>query len=55
MKKGNEGKYDDIDHHESLVGAGDATPGGDAIETIAMIGFSLINTFPLMDDTFSIS
>ncbi len=32
------GKYDDIDHHESLVGAGDATPGGDAIETIAIEG-----------------
>ena len=22
------GKYDDIDHHESLIGAGDSTPGG---------------------------
>ena len=32
------GKYDDIDHHESLVGAGDSTPGGDAIETIAVEG-----------------
>ncbi len=32
------GKYDDIDHHESLKGAGDATPGGDAIETIAIEG-----------------
>ncbi len=32
------GKYDDIDHHESMVGAGDATPGGDAIETIAVEG-----------------
>ena len=32
------GKYDDIDHHESLVGAGDSTPGGDAIETIAIEG-----------------
>ncbi len=32
------GKYDDIDHHESLIGAGDATPGGDAIETIAIEG-----------------
>ncbi|WGD35119.1 alanine/glycine:cation symporter family protein [Olleya sp. YS] len=30
------GKYDDIDHHESLVGAGDSTPGGDNIETIAI-------------------
>ena len=32
------GKYDDIDHHESMVGAGDSTPGGDAIETIAIEG-----------------
>jgi AGCS family alanine or glycine:cation symporter len=32
------GKYDDIDHHESLIGAGDSTPGGDAIETIAVEG-----------------
>lgn len=32
------GKYDEIDHHESLVGAGDSTPGGDAIETIAVEG-----------------
>ncbi len=32
------GKYDDIDHHESLVAAGDSTPGGDAIETIAIEG-----------------
>jgi len=32
------GKYDDMDHHESMVGAGDATPGGDAIETIAIEG-----------------
>ena len=32
------GKYDDIDHHESLEGAGDSTPGGDAIETIAIEG-----------------
>ena len=32
------GKYDDIDHHESLIGAGDSTPGGDAIETIAIEG-----------------
>jgi AGCS family alanine or glycine:cation symporter len=30
------GKYDEIDHHESLVGAGDSTPGGDNIETIAV-------------------
>jgi AGCS family alanine or glycine:cation symporter len=30
------GKYDEFDHHESLVGAGDSTPGGDAIETIAV-------------------
>jgi len=30
------GKYDDLDHHDSqeLKGAGDSTPGGDAIETI---------------------
>ncbi|MBT3588409.1 MAG: alanine:cation symporter family protein [Flavobacteriaceae bacterium] len=32
------GKYDDLDHHESLVGAGDSTPGGDALETIAIEG-----------------
>jgi len=32
------GKFDDIDHHESLVGAGDSTPGGDNIETIAIEG-----------------
>lgn len=32
------GKYDEIDHHESMVGAGDSTPGGDAIETIAVEG-----------------
>ena len=30
------GKYDGFDHHESLVGAGDSTPAGDAIETIAV-------------------
>ena len=30
------GKYDDIDHHESLIAAGDSTPGGDIIETIAV-------------------
>ena len=29
------GKYDDLDHHESLPAAGDATSGGDAIETAA--------------------
>ncbi|MFT4806667.1 MAG: AGCS family alanine or glycine:cation symporter, partial [Psychroserpens sp.] len=32
------GKYDELDHHESLIGAGDSTPGGDAIETIAIEG-----------------
>lgn len=32
------GKYDDLDHHESMIGAGDSTPGGDAIETIAIEG-----------------
>ncbi|MFT5863966.1 MAG: AGCS family alanine or glycine:cation symporter, partial [Flavobacteriales bacterium] len=32
------GKYDDLDHHESMVMAGDSTPGGDAIETIAIEG-----------------
>ena len=32
------GKYDNLDHHESLVGAGDSTPGGDAIETAAVEG-----------------
>jgi len=32
------GKYDEIDHHESMAGAGDSTPGGDAIETIAVEG-----------------
>lgn len=32
------GKYDEIDHHESMVAAGDSTPGGDAIETIAIEG-----------------
>lgn len=30
------GKYDELDHHESLVAAGDATPGGDIRETIAV-------------------
>ncbi|AOW20203.1 alanine/glycine:cation symporter family protein [Urechidicola croceus] len=32
------GKYDDLDHHESMAIAGDSTPGGDAIETIAVEG-----------------
>jgi AGCS family alanine or glycine:cation symporter len=32
------GKYDDIDHHEAGVMAGDSTPGGDAIETIGIEG-----------------
>jgi AGCS family alanine or glycine:cation symporter len=32
------GKYDDLDHHESLPAAGDSTPGGDAIETAAIEG-----------------
>ncbi len=32
------GKYDDIDHHEAMTVAGDSTPGGDAIETIAIEG-----------------
>jgi AGCS family alanine or glycine:cation symporter len=32
------GKYDDLDHHESLIAAGDSTPGGDNIETIAIEG-----------------
>ena len=32
------GKYDDLDHHESLPAAGDSTPGGDAIETAAVEG-----------------
>ncbi len=32
------GKYDDLDHHESMNAAGDSTPGGDAIETIAIEG-----------------
>lgn len=32
------GKYDDIDHHESMIAAGDSTPGGDHIETIAIEG-----------------
>ncbi len=32
------GKYDDVDHHEAMPVAGDPTPGGDAIETIAIEG-----------------
>lgn len=32
------GKYDAIDHHESIPAAGDSTPGGDNIETIAIEG-----------------
>lgn len=32
------GKYDDLDHHDSYKGAGDSTPGGDAIETIKIEG-----------------
>ncbi|TCK66819.1 AGCS family alanine or glycine:cation symporter [Winogradskyella wandonensis] len=32
------GKYDDIDHHETMIAAGDSTPGGDSIETIAVEG-----------------
>jgi AGCS family alanine or glycine:cation symporter len=32
------GKYDELDHHESIVAAGDSTPGGDNIETIAIEG-----------------
>ena len=32
------GKYDDLDHHESLPAAGDSTPAGDAIETAAVEG-----------------
>ena len=32
------GKYDSIDHHEVMEAAGDATPGGDSIETIAVEG-----------------
>ncbi|WP_248723573.1 sodium:alanine symporter family protein [Seonamhaeicola sp. ML3] len=30
------GKYDDIDHHESMSMKGDPTPGGDILETIAV-------------------
>ncbi len=32
------GKYDELDHHEAMAVAGDPTPGGDAIETIAVEG-----------------
>lgn len=32
------GKYDDVDHHESLHGAGDANPSADHIETIGIEG-----------------
>ncbi len=32
------GKYDDLDHHESLPGAGDLNEGEDHIETIAIEG-----------------
>ena len=32
------GKYDDLDHHESLLSAGDSTLGGDAIENAAVEG-----------------
>ncbi len=32
------GKYDDLDHHESLAGAGDLNAGEDHIETIAIEG-----------------
>jgi AGCS family alanine or glycine:cation symporter len=32
------GKFDDIDHHESMVAAGDSTPAGDIRETIAVEG-----------------
>ncbi|WP_406683366.1 alanine:cation symporter family protein [Seonamhaeicola sp. MEBiC1930] len=30
------GKYDELDHHESMSMAGDPTPGGDILETIAI-------------------
>jgi AGCS family alanine or glycine:cation symporter len=30
------GHYDDIDHHSSMIAAGDSTPGGDIRETIAV-------------------
>lgn len=32
------GKYDDMDHHDTLVGAGSSKPGGDEIKTIAIEG-----------------
>ena len=32
------GKYDELDHHESIIAAGDSTPGGDNVETIAIEG-----------------
>ena len=32
------GKYDSLDHHETIEAAGDATPGGNSIETIAVEG-----------------
>ena len=32
------GKYDELDHHESIIAAGDSTPGGDNVETIATEG-----------------
>ena len=32
------GKYDELDHHESIIAAGDSTPGGDNVETIAREG-----------------
>jgi len=32
------GKYDELDHHESIVAAGDSTAGGDNIETTAIEG-----------------
>jgi AGCS family alanine or glycine:cation symporter len=32
------GKYDALDHHESIPAAGDSTPGGDNKETIAIEG-----------------
>lgn len=32
------GKYDELDHHDSMSAAGDSTPGGDIIETISVEG-----------------
>ena len=32
------GKYDELDHHESIIAAGDSTSGGDNFETIAIEG-----------------